>query len=409
MDKVLNELIRNRFSFDTNTTVVDALLALNEYIMDETGFDTNPLHKSYVSNLIKYTNNKMYIETDTDVWTEVTIDKDGFIRDVNNKKLDHYVDNYGRSTTSHRIFDLKWFLTDTPDSRNYDKKGEKKHGVCASYSKFISAIMGKCGFEVLIVGGHNDDGDLVHSFNRMVLDGKTYYCDFTDTYNTADSPCECLFLSKEKMEETPNHKKIIYIEDDNGYKITIFNGNMHYNLTLDAGSGRMIVGSTGYKLRTSYYEMSVDRNTKLATALANIDIGRFKYVFEGWYTSKKGGKKLTYKDLITKNMKIYAHWRKIKIGEIKIKTVSVKDKKLKITYKKPFTKDKYTYNVEICRNKKFGKNSVEQYSSTNSKGMTGIKVKKSGIYYVRVRASMKDSCGNDIYGKWSSAKKVKVE
>ena len=54
-------------------------------------------------------------------------------------------------------------------------------------------------------------------------------------------------------------------------------------------------------------------------------IRREGYVFNGWYTQKKGGIKYTSSKKITKSIKLYAHWVKKYTKEISVSIGSLVD------------------------------------------------------------------------------------
>lgn len=56
---------------------------------------------------------------------------------------------------------------------------------------------------------------------------------------------------------------------------------------------------------------------------------RKQYAFKGWYTKKKGGKKITKNTVIKKNMKLYAHWEKKKAVKFVIDGKVVRTKYVK--------------------------------------------------------------------------------
>jgi uncharacterized repeat protein (TIGR02543 family) len=71
--------------------------------------------------------------------------------------------------------------------------------------------------------------------------------------------------------------------------------------------------------------------TKTVTVIKGNAIGklpkakRAKYLFKGWYTKKKGGKKITAKTKFAKNTTLYAHWKKKpKYGKVTARSLYVR-------------------------------------------------------------------------------------
>ena len=103
-----------------------------------------------------------------------------------------------------------------------------------------------------------------------------------------------------------------------------------YVLSYDANGGTSTFGSQEYKgsfvnwntkadgtgkLYQSGEEYSSDANIKLYAQYAKPSIGsmavaqRTGYIFDGWYTSKNGGIKVTNDTVLSSDMKVYAHWK----------------------------------------------------------------------------------------------------
>lgn len=95
--------------------------------------------------------------------------------------------------------------------------------------------------------------------------------------------------------------------------------------------------------------------------------------------------------------------KKAKISKVS----NVKTKKIKVVWKKDSTAA--GYQIQIATNKKFTKGKKTytiKKASTTSKTITGLKKKKT--YYVRVRAYKKSGSKN-VYGTYSSVKKVTIK
>ena len=89
---------------------------------------------------------------------------------------------------------------------------------------------------------------------------------------------------------------------------------------------------------------------------------------------------------------------------------NIKKRKLAAKWKK--VKDAEGYQVEYALNSRFTKNKKSKTikgNTTKSLSFTSSRLKKSKVYYVRVRAYKTDVNGKKVYGKWSSVKKVKIK
>lgn len=130
------------------------------------------------------------------------------------------------------------------------------------------------------------------------------------------------------------------------------------------------------------------------------------YTFSGWYTKKSGGKKITSatKVSITKDITLYAHWKKVvapaKVKGVKAKKVS--STKAQISYKKAASVTGYEIRYSAKKNMK---NAKTMTTISTSKKISGLK--KGKTYYIQVRAYKVDSAGKKVYSKKYSAK-VKV-
>lgn len=80
-----------------------------------------------------------------------------------------------------------------------------------------------------------------------------------------------------------------------------------------------------------------------------------------------------------------------------------KGKKIKLSLKE-FSG--YKYQIKVSTSKKFSKN-VKTYTTSKS-SYTISKLQKGKNYYIKVR-TFKSIDGNNVYGKWSAVKKVKVK
>lgn len=130
------------------------------------------------------------------------------------------------------------------------------------------------------------------------------------------------------------------------------------------------------------------------------------YKFVGWYTKSVGGKlkKATTVVTTTKNSTLYAHWEKIIVGKCS----------------KPKLTGKYTKQIGVSINSFNGASGYQiRYSLKSNMKSAKVKntastikwlkaVKKNKKYYIQVRAYVKDSTGEKIYGAWSSKAHVKT-
>ena len=274
----------------------------------------------YSSSCIEYENGKYYIFTSNDKTqkSEITIDENGYIRIIitNSVKcpyIDVYYDKEGKRFVTHRIYDLRWLLKKSSDDRNPIVHGEEHHGVCASYAQLFSAVLAKCGYESTFVRTDGLRDGLSHGFNQITLDGKNYYCDITQGNNSKEKPTENLFMTfddckKSDMYENPK------IEDyENGKIINIIDDKSYYYFTIDMCGGLIEMPIATALYGWSYYEFHVANDTYIKDILSGKKVSKAKYIFDGWYTSKSGGRKVNTEEKITGNMKIYAHWKKVKV------------------------------------------------------------------------------------------------
>lgn len=87
-----------------------------------------------------------------------------------------------------------------------------------------------------------------------------------------------------------------------------------------------------------------------------------------------------------------------------------KGKKLTAKWKK--VKDAKGYQVEWALDSKFKKSRKSKTikgNTSKSLTFTAKNLKKSKVYYVRVRAYKTDAKGKKVYGKWSAVKKVTIK
>lgn len=132
------------------------------------------------------------------------------------------------------------------------------------------------------------------------------------------------------------------------------------------------------------------------------------YNFKGWYTAKKGGKRVSFGKKAKANMTLYAHWKKVVVKKSSIKRLSTKENKLVVSYKKVSSVE--GYQIQVSTSRKFKKKATISRIYKKNKTFTGTisKLKNNKTYYVRVRAYKKDSTNAKVYGKWSKVKKFRI-
>lgn len=136
------------------------------------------------------------------------------------------------------------------------------------------------------------------------------------------------------------------------------------------------------------------------------------YMFSGWYSDSN------YKNKVVKipqgsigNKTLFAKWSKVNVKKVSISKIqNVKNKQLKVIFKR-LSGDK-GYQVQYSTSKKFTKKYTKSVAVKQSSKKTLSKIikklKKNKTYHVRVRAYKVDSCKNNVYGKWSKVKKIKI-
>ena len=132
---------------------------------------------------------------------------------------------------------------------------------------------------------------------------------------------------------------------------------------------------------------------------------RAKYTFEGWYTKKSRGSKVSTSTKVTKACTYYAHWKKVTVSKGTVsKLTNGKGKKMTVSLKK--ISGASGYQILYAANSKFtsGKTKTTSRTSLTISGLT-----KNKTYYVKVRAYKKDSKGKKVYGSYSAAKKIKIK
>lgn len=132
------------------------------------------------------------------------------------------------------------------------------------------------------------------------------------------------------------------------------------------------------------------------------------YSFLGWYTAKSGGSKIAASTTVSSKstMTLYAHWEKINVGGVTVKSLKNPDsKQLKVTLKG--VSGAAGYQIVYATNAKFTKGKKNVFAARESKKISGLKIGKT--YYVKARAYVTDSTGAKVYGKFSPVKKIKLK
>lgn len=147
---------------------------------------------------------------------------------------------------------------------------------------------------------------------------------------------------------------------------------------------------------------SVKKKAKLKTLPKVVRSG---YQFSGWYTAKTKGKKVSASTKVTKNLKLYARWTKVKVAKPSIKkAVNKKKQKAAITVSK--VSGAKGYQLLYADNAKF-KNAK---TITISKPSTTLKnLQKGKTYYVKARAYKRIPPGKRCLGLTERVKRLRSE
>ncbi len=181
-----------------------------------------------------------------------------------------------------------------------------------------------------------------------------------------------------------------------------------------SGTGTNPGGSSSVQHRVAFNANGGKVSTAAKTITHNNAIGtlpaatRSYYVFDGWYTSPKGGSEVTASTRCVSNATYYAHWRKLPVPSIKKVTVSG-HRVLNVISKIKNQRFADGYQVAYCskRNMRNAKTAKAKTSWANDFVLMRMKIGKT--YYIRMRAYKKDPySGKRVYGKWSNIKKKKV-
>lgn len=129
------------------------------------------------------------------------------------------------------------------------------------------------------------------------------------------------------------------------------------------------------------------------------------YIFDGWYTAKRGGTKVSSRTLVgKKDYNLYAHWKKVTVGKANgVKLASSSKKRITVSYKR--VKGAVGYQIRYSANKNMKGARIIMTRTARKTVRYGYSKKR---VYVQVRAFKKDPTGNRVYGSWSKRCSVKV-
>jgi len=179
-------------------------------------------------------------------------------------------------------------------------------------------------------------------------------------------------------------------------------GNKTFYAKWTANKYTIKYNANGGKVKTS--SKTVTYGSKYGTLQAPT---RAKYSFVGWYTAKTGGTKITASSVvkITKTKTLYARWKKVTVSKATInKLTNPAGKQLEVAIKP--VSGATGYEVRYSTKSNFKSSQKVTVKSANATLKNLIKDK---TYHVKVRAYKKDSTGKLIYGKYSTAKRLKVK
>lgn len=138
------------------------------------------------------------------------------------------------------------------------------------------------------------------------------------------------------------------------------------------------------------------------------------YLFKGWYTKKNGGSRIkstsTVKISKGKSQTLYARWSKITVKRAAVSKLTSRTRTTAaVTWKK--LSDVSGYELEVSSSAKFTSGTTKRivFRGNTKRSYTLQKLKSGQKYYVRIRAFRTDTFGNRIYGKYSTAKSVKIK
>ena len=196
-------------------------------------------------------------------------------------------------------------------------------------------------------------------------------------------------------------------------KITVKAKSSGTNNSNNSGSSKPNSGSTitvsSYKV--NYYPNGGQGSTITKKIKKNAKLGtlpkakRNGYTFDGWYTAKIKGTKVSANTKVTKNLNLYAHWTKVKVAKASVKKLTnVKGRKAVVTLNK--VSGARGYQIVYANNAGFkGAKGI----TTSKTSVTLSNLQKGRTYYVKTRAYKLDSAGRKVFGYYSAVKKIKIK
>ncbi len=127
------------------------------------------------------------------------------------------------------------------------------------------------------------------------------------------------------------------------------------------------------------------------------------YLFDGWYTSKNGGNKISSSTAPNDDTTYYARWTKVTVGKCSVDKPLVGLGKMTVSFES--VSGAQGYELYYSQNSKMKKAKKRTIYNTE---VLLKNLKKGKTYYVRVRAYKKDSMDKKVYGSYSKIKKVKL-
>lgn len=327
-------------------------------------------------------------------------------------KINRYVRNSMSYDKQYVIAGLSWALKTTARDRNQDPNPEKKnnpyhvtdyHGMCGAYSRVAFAIAAKCGIDAIPCAVYKDatsKAGPTHSITKVVLDGKTLYCDFcwsSGDYKNQTDPDKYMYMTVDDMLKYEHHYNPV--PDYMGEKITIkkfVRESSEVKITFDGNGGSINFDAI----------MTHDKKKIMDFP----DTVRKGYILKGWYTKRSGGNKVIIGQTLSGVTKLYAQWEKVSVKKGTILQAKSEQKgSCSISYAKITKAD--GYQLQYSTSKSFtGSQTKSDFTKSNQKNQYVFRNLSAGRnYYFRIRAYRQDSTGARIYGKWSTVQKVKVK
>lgn len=175
-------------------------------------------------------------------------------------------------------------------------------------------------------------------------------------------------------------------------KVTVKGTQKTYTVKFDKNSGVKLSASSKKVVQGS-------KIGKLPT------VQRKGYSFQGWYTKKSGGSKVTINTKITKAQTLYARWKKMTKPQQTAITGLKNNNTSQLTVQLKKISQADGYQIRYGTNKSF-KGSKATTSKTLSKVIKNLT--KGKTYYVKARAYKLDSAQNKVYGNYSAVRRLKI-